>query len=574
MKSGQMAFTAAMINMMFYAIDNDPGPILVLYPTEKNATRFSKRKLDPAIRDTPKIREKMSDFKKKDGDNSTLEKTFPDGFVSLVSAQTVNNLSNQSIRYLFIDEKDRIPWIAGDEGDTVEIVAKRLTGFKTTCKQVNISTPTKKGSSRIDADYLASDQRKLYAPCPHCGHYQVLSFWQLKGWRIAEGVYEPEKTYYECENENCKAQLTELDKFWMRRNGEWRKTKPEVTDHAGFQINEMYSSLSTWEDLVKTFIKKKNDPNKLQTFFNLELGEVWEDVVTEAPTDDALLNRREEYDERNLPDGAYVVTSAGDIQKDRIELLVNAYGKAEESWFIEHQVFYGKTETMYAEDPENVWFRLENHLDKIYQSETGVKLRIGCCGIDARFATRFVIKFVQKMKKKGKSWIFALQGDKGQAGAPLLSRPTFKNSKIRVKQFTVGTFTGKKTIFTRLNIEAYGPGYMHFNQSCDKEFFDQIRGEKEVPVYEKGVQVRTKFIKTRARNEGLDLEVYCLAGLDYLNIQNWDAIEESFKAKSGQVKDLPEPDEESPKAISEFQKAKPQPQVRVIRHKKNFVTGY
>lgn len=570
LKSAQTAFTAAMINQIFFAIDKGPGPILVLYPTEGNARKFSKRKLDPAIRDTPMIRQKVSDITKKDGDNSTLEKSFPDGFISLVSAATVNNLSSQSIRYLFIDEKDRIPLISAEEGDTVEIVAKRLQGFKNTCKQVNISTPTNKRTSRITADYEKSDQRKRYVPCPQCNHYQVLSFWQLKGWRIDKGVYEPENTYYECEN--CKAHLTEMDKYWMKARGVWRKTRPEVTDHAGFHINELYSPLSTWEDIVRQFIKKKDNPASLQTFFNLELGEPFEDVETEAPSENILVNRREEYDGNSIPEGAYVLTASCDIQKDRIELLVKAWGKGDESWLVDYQKFYGNPQTLYTESADNIWYNLETHLSTIYTSVTGVRLRIGCCGIDARFSTRFVLKFVQKMNSKGKGWIFALQGDQGLNGAPLLSRPTYKNNKIRVKQFTIGTSTAKTVIFARLKIEDYGPGYMHFNMLCDEEYFRQLTAEKEVPVYEKGVLKRKQWIKTRARNEALDLEVYALAGLDYLNIQNWNAVEQSFKAAVEKVtksKDKPA-DSKKPQLPEETKRKS----TTTVKRKKNFVTDY
>ena len=31
------------------------------------------------------------------------------------------------------------------------------------------STPTVKGLSRIEREYLESDQRRYFVPCPHCG---------------------------------------------------------------------------------------------------------------------------------------------------------------------------------------------------------------------------------------------------------------------------------------------------------------------------------------------------------------------------------------------------------------------
>ena len=56
-----------------------------------------------------------------------------------------------------------------------------------------ISTPTVKGFSRIEREYEASDQRRYFVPCPHCGHAQVLVFERLK-WDKGK----PETAAYHC----------------------------------------------------------------------------------------------------------------------------------------------------------------------------------------------------------------------------------------------------------------------------------------------------------------------------------------------------------------------------------------
>ena len=42
------------------------------------------------------------------------------------------------------------------------------------------STPTIKDFSRIEQEYLESDQRRYYIPCVHCGHMQYLKWSQIK----------------------------------------------------------------------------------------------------------------------------------------------------------------------------------------------------------------------------------------------------------------------------------------------------------------------------------------------------------------------------------------------------------
>src|SRR5690606_38477241 len=160
----------------------------------------------------------------KDGSNSTLEKTFPGGFISIIGLATPNTLAQQSGKVLIIDDKSRVRLVAGEEGDTIAILEKRVTGFLDS-KIISISTPTKAGECRISEDFAKSDQRRRYVPCPYCNHFQVLSFWNLKGWRLDKGVYDPDLTYYECQK--CKAHIDEQDKYKMLPEGIWTKTNPK-----------------------------------------------------------------------------------------------------------------------------------------------------------------------------------------------------------------------------------------------------------------------------------------------------------------------------------------------------------
>jgi phage terminase large subunit GpA-like protein len=580
MKSAQTGFTQAMLNMIAYLIDMDPGPMLICYPTESNAIKFSKRKLEPMLRDTERLHGKVSDPKTKDGSNATLEKTIPGGFLSIVGLASPNTLTSQSIKYLFIDEKDRIKWVTGEEGDTINIVEKRLTGFNESYKNINISTPTTKGRSRIESDYENSDQRKRQVPCPRCNHFQVLDFWNLKGWRIDKGVYIPEETYYECEA--CKAHLDERDKYKMLPDGLWIKDKPEIIHHAGFYISELYSTLRTWEDLVRSWISKKNKPTERQTFFNLELGLPYEDVESKPPNELELMNRCEEYTSKKLPEGVLALVGSADIQGDRIEVKIKGFGMEEESWLIDYQIFYGNPMTLYNTSTENIWRRVELFLETKYLHESDVYLRLSAFGIDTGYATKYAQTFVKKMQRKGNKFIFALQGDnkggkQGITGAPLLSRPSQKN-KLGVRQFMIGTDTAKKTIFNRLNIVEFGPGYMHFPKGTTEEYFKQLAlSEKLVNVYQKGVVVRKNWVKQRARNEALDLEGYCLSALEYANIKNWDILKQMLQNTAEEKKkNAVNQDEEGPKENNsgENEPKKILPKRIKIRTGKNFVNDY
>jgi phage terminase large subunit GpA-like protein len=69
---------------------------------------------------------------------------------------------------LFLDDVPR----PGEEGDPVALAEARTSTFSWCSKVLLGSTPTIHGISRIEREYEASDQRRYFVPCPHCGHMQ------------------------------------------------------------------------------------------------------------------------------------------------------------------------------------------------------------------------------------------------------------------------------------------------------------------------------------------------------------------------------------------------------------------
>jgi phage terminase large subunit GpA-like protein len=70
-----------------------------------------------------------------------------------------------------------------------------------------------------------------------------------------------------------------------------------------------------------------------------------------------------------------------DIQKDRIEVEVVAWGRGKESWWVDYQVLEGQT----AEAP--VWNKLTALLERHYQTASGASLAIAKFAIDSGYAT-------------------------------------------------------------------------------------------------------------------------------------------------------------------------------------------
>lgn len=87
--------------------------------------------------------------------------------------------------------------------------------------------------------------------------------------------------------------------------------------------------------IVKDFLKAKDDPGKLKTFVNTTLGETWEEETGEKLEWEAIAGRREIY-KAEVPARALYLTAGVDTQDDRFEYEITGWGVGEESWVIEY----------------------------------------------------------------------------------------------------------------------------------------------------------------------------------------------------------------------------------------------
>ncbi len=113
------------------------------------------------------------DAKSRFSGNTIMQKTFPGGHVTIVGANSPAGLASRPIKIVLADEVDRYPVSAGTEGDPLNLAQTRQTTFWDK-KTVLVSTPTIKGSSRIEKSWLESTMEEWTVPCPECGEYQPM----------------------------------------------------------------------------------------------------------------------------------------------------------------------------------------------------------------------------------------------------------------------------------------------------------------------------------------------------------------------------------------------------------------
>jgi phage terminase large subunit GpA-like protein len=87
--------------------------------------------------------------------------------------------------------------------------------------------------------------------------------------------------------------------------------------------------------------------------------------------------------------GASLLTAGCDIQDDRIEVEVVAWGRGEESWSVLYSQIWG--------DPgaPGPWAELDRLLLRTFQHESGFQLSVSACCVDAGYEFAAVIEFTR-----------------------------------------------------------------------------------------------------------------------------------------------------------------------------------
>lgn len=492
MSAAQMAKTELLLNVIGKYVHNDPAPILLQQPTEQMAEAFSKDRLAPMIRDTPALRGRVADSRSRDSGNTILHKTFPGGHITMVGANSPAALASRPIRIALQDEIDRYPASAGAEGDPVNLAVKRTTTFWNRII-VQTSTPTIRGSSRIEASYEEGDQRQLWVPCPHCDEPQTLK-WSSVHWEKGK----PETAAYCCEH--CGAMWSDIERASAVRRGRWIAQQP-FTGVASFHMPGLISPFIALADGVREFLDAQGNPERLKTWTNTFLGETWEEKGDKVDTHE-LAQRNDFEPSDELPEDVTLLTAGIDVQSDRVEIEVVGWGDDAESWSIEYHVIYG--------DPSgpHIWQDLASYLRRTWSHPEFGEMALRATCIDTGYMTKSVYEFVRR-----NHGVYAIKGISGE-GKPIVGKPS-RNNVLKIGLFPVGTMTVKDLVLARLRSDRGEAGYCNFPVGRDIEFFRQMTAEMLVKRFVKGF-AKKEWIKTRPRNEAFDCRVYATAALEIL----------------------------------------------------------
>lgn len=498
--SPQMAKTQIALIFIGRTIHIDPAPMLYVANTVEQSQKVSKQRLQPMIDACPVLSERVRPAMEKTSGNTILIKDFEGGILAMTGANSSSGLRSMPVKRLICDETGAWPKDVDKEGDPLEIVIQRTATFHDR-KILIISTSGIEGDI-IDVEFLNGDQRYFHVPCPFCDHGQILNW---KGLIFDIGKYKKEGVYYLCEQ--CNQLIPESKRGRMLSEGVWIASKPENIKNASFHLSKLYTppGWRNWEYCVDKHQRafRTKDITLMKTFTNEILNEAWREDGDAEPVEvkiDKLYVRRELYEK--VPPSAGVLFASVDVQDDRLECLVKAWAKDEESYNLERIIFIGNIST------QELWQKLDIFLLKTYPHENGMNLGIMGTTIDTGgHHADEAYNFVRGKEERN---IFAIKGHP-LTGKPVVMSPS-KDSRAPVDLYMIGVNAAKDIIMSRLKIPEPGPGYIHLNYSFDYEYCKQMFAERKSTKMYRG-RMMEKWEKIHNRNEALDLEVYNLGGL-------------------------------------------------------------
>ena len=507
----QVGKTEALLNFLGYVVDQDPGPILTVYPSQDASDKVMRSRIHPMFKSPPMDRH-LPGGDYRDLGLSSIRFTRCTLFAGW--SRSAITLSSQPCRYVLNDEVDKYPDFSGQEGNPIDLSDVRTSTYQHRRKIGIFSTPTTDGKY-IWNEYRNSDQRAFWIPCPRCGEYQVPDFYRDIKW--PEGARSPDLlqdsslTHYQCSH--CGNQIHDRQKSWMLERGRWAQAgvavrrggelegTPSSRVRAGFHCTGILSPWVKFGQLAGEFLKAKDSPDKLMAWRNSRLALPWTEREESIP-EKLIRDRIGNYPAGHAPKGALLITAGVDVQKDHMWYSVRAWGLGARSWGLR----YGLAHT---------WDDVVRAIIQATYLLGGERKKVERCIIDMGYLPDEVAAFCAQYR----GLMFPARGS-GTVGAPL----KVERSPAGGPAFVHRPDFFKDRLARYIRAPLGGPESWQIHAGTEDEYVRQMTSEHKTMVRRAGRNFAVWLpVTDRAANHIWDTEVLNVIGAESLGIPYLEA---------------------------------------------------
>lgn len=500
--STQVGKTQALLNVLAYAIAQDPGPITWVMPTREDALEFGENRVQPMVDVSPTLRAQKTEER---FDAKKRQIRFRRCRILFRSSVVPKELAQYPARWLFGDEANK--WRVKAQGEAAPFdLARERTRTFWNHKVYLDSTPTI-ADGLVSVEYERGDRRRFHVPCPHCSRHQVLVWPQVK-WNSAQHDTEQKMraaraAWYECVH--CQARIEDVHKREMLERGVWVPEGRDVaewiaagsaadrTAHRSYHIWAGYSPWLAWWEIVAEFLRSRPNPVTFQNFVNSWLGEPWVEIVEDTKPE-ALQACIGGYRRGDCPDGVRAITAGVDVQKRFLVYTIRGWGVDNESWLLDH----GRVGEFAQLAPA------------LFGRTFARGLAVRWVFMDANYRTRECIAFAKKHRQ-----VFLCRGQEFddpvpmKPGQPIEQHPvTGKPIEGSMRPWHLNVTMFKDELAGSIR-GAEGFGRFHVYEDIDQVYLEEMRSEHKVLVStEKRTVERWVLRAGHLQNHFWDTETY------------------------------------------------------------------
>lgn len=246
MKGTQIGWSTGAIRQALFWADVYSWSVLYTFPTDKELTDFSRKRIRPVIRASEHLRSRMSG----DGVDNVGQKQIGQGWISFRGlSRPVDSID---VDALIIDEYDT------SDPAVVTDTEYRLSGAESADIIRRIGVPSIPGWG-IDAKYEASDQRAWTVRCEACNHHN-----RLHGYEAFCQNVDQDRVALVCAQ--CRSVIDV-------RAGEWVARYPDRPIRGYHAPKLLVPGRRVLERLIRN--SKRTRPDEVEAFHRRDMGEAY-----------------------------------------------------------------------------------------------------------------------------------------------------------------------------------------------------------------------------------------------------------------------------------------------------------
>jgi len=537
----QMAKTEAVLDVIGWSAEQQPGPIMYVGPTEAWLNTLFEPRLMEMLRGAPQISRRLATGKR----ITKFLKPVNGVPISLSWAGSAASLRGMPAKRALLDELDAMASNIDGNGDPFALLESRGFTYPDFVRAA-ISTPLE-GSvdtvldeasglefwKKMEPEDISSPIWRLFqggtmhhwsVPCPCCGDYFVPRFKQLVIPENATPGQAEREAYILCPHKGCGGVITEADKTGMNARGRYvapgqsvsrdgvvTGPLPDVTV-LSFWVSGLCSPFVSIGKRASSYVTAKlsGQQTEVQSVMNTGFGELFAPGGGDVPEWQQVQGLRVEHKKTIVPDWVKLVTAGVDVQGNRLVYVVRGWGAKGTSALIDHGELWGRT------TEEGVW----NELAQLLTAGVG-DLPIHKMIVDSGYRPgkpflvpqNRVYEFCRRFPR-------TVHPSKGKDSAPkpihksnIEVRPDGNARPYGLELLWLDTDHWKSWLHERLKWPMTQPGAWFLHADIDEDYCKQIVSEARV----KSPSGRPVWIARSRNNHFLDAECLAAAAAHMLN---------------------------------------------------------